>query len=746
MSSTKMERLREYHDQLVEQAEEIALEQQVTALRTLIEGTINADDPILSGQDIARETGWPGVPSAVSMPHDRVRGAYWPFFRTDMELSQIRAIGRILATTTETGVSILESLINYTVSEGIHLQWQARDKSIKGDVRIERAQQVVDLFLERNKIIQSGQRALMHEAIPAGEALLILRPNDADGVPRVSVRSVDHLVEPIDVQRVLDYHGYSEGLEDGLDWSFGIATPPFQYDDVRGYFCQWYGALDNWEYLPASCVVHVKLNVPADVKRGLSDYYAAYDNIRRSKRGFNAAAEGATLQSSIAYIEKFKQGTPRQAVEDQLPSPATYSTIRPGRQGLIPVRVEQLGMGRILRTDRDIMYGPLGAPQGAKLIEVFQSVLRMVGTRWNMPEWMISGDASNNNMASSITAGSAFDVSSQARQQAWGEYWVEATLKAMRMMGVDVDELQKIARLTAKGSQIAARDEVQDEQIRDIRAKAGILSKRTWSQEAGLDYDEEQANIEAEPKQEPPPMFGGGPGGGPGEGPPQPPGGEDGTGGEKPPGMSQMARTEGLAFTIAEQAIKASRLKRIRETEDDESKQGKTEAFCPTGEGGGQDNSCPPGNKGTGEVDFPTARGKIDKDESARLLDSVKQNDGFTYQPVDDSTPTKGFVVSRQDGPIIKLDELTVDDIYNFLKSHSETFDADPEAYAGGWVSEGEVHLDLVTVKPDEESATALGIKNNQYAIWDLAGKREIEVESERTKARRAAHAAASTG
>lgn len=560
-ASAKLERLSDYRDELIIQATEQALEREVSSWRCFIEGTINPDDPILTSSDIQRETGWQGM-AGTAMASDRSRGAFAPFFRSEMELAAARSIARIVAYRNETGVSIIENLSNYTLGdEGITLTYQPRDKALKDDERIKRAQQVLDLFVEKNKVTMRRQKEALQEAHVAGECLIILREHH-DGVPRVKVRSVDHLCEPSSPDTVLQYHGYEEGLEDGLDWSFGVATPPFEYDDVRGYFCAWYGAMDAWEFLPPTRCTHVKLNVPSDVKRGLSDYYAAYANIERASRGFGASAEGATLQSSIAYIEKFKQGTPKTAMEDGLPTPNTILSSRPGRQGLIPVKVEQVGSGRILRTDRDVMYGPLGAPQGAKLIEVFQAVLRRVGTRWSMPEWMISGDASNNNMASSVTAGSAFDVASQARQRTWGDIWVEVAENAMRMMGVDVDELNKLARLDSKGSQIAAREELQDEQIREIRHNSKVLSKKTWAEEVGLDYDEQRANIESEPVEAPPGM--GGPGGGPPGMPPGGPGGDPnasgGPGGGQagrpfPRVSSGTERAEGLAFSVAERVI-----------------------------------------------------------------------------------------------------------------------------------------------------------------------------------------------
>ena len=50
----------------------------------------------------------------------------------------------------------------------------------------------------------------------------------------------------------------------------------------------------------------------------------------------------------------------------------------------------------------------LSAPNERRGLSKFQAALRYVGVRWNMPEYMISGDASNANLASALVAEAAF--------------------------------------------------------------------------------------------------------------------------------------------------------------------------------------------------------------------------------------------------------------------------------------------------------------------------------------------------
>lgn len=503
------QQLQEENTALVEYADEVILGRMNSAWRQALaivtensftEGTIFPDDPILTDWEIARQTGWGGS-GFVALSSDRARGAFWPFFRTEMELSQIRAIGRQIAVADPMGKSVVRNVTNYTDGDGFNYQFQPKDKTDPAAVALcQQAQQALDQFIETNEIVGKKERELIEETMPAGEALVCLKDSD-DGIPRVRIRSTDHLREPPDAHKIEDYYS----LPSGMDWSFGVAAPMDDAEDVQGYFAWWYGMPDNWEFLPEARCEHVKLNVPADVKRGLSEFYSTYREIQKVASGIFAAAKGAEIQASIAWIEKVDKGIPQAAVENMTATPGSFVQQFNKGQTTRQVRVTPTLSGTKITTDHDFMYGPAGQPRGAMLIEVFAAVARRVGATYSMPEWMISGDASNNNQASSITAGSSFDVAMQSNQGAWSKVWAKVCWKALALMSFDTDQLKQSLTLEVKGNQVASREELTDEKIRIMRLEGGVLSKRTYSTEVGLDFDEEQANIAQETP--PPPII-----------------------------------------------------------------------------------------------------------------------------------------------------------------------------------------------------------------------------------------------
>lgn len=141
-------------------------------------------------------------------------------------------------------------------------------------------------------------------------------------------------------------------------------------------------------------------------------------------------------------------------------------------------------------------------------------------------------------------------------------------------------------------------------------------------------------------------------------------------------------------------------------------------AFCPTGDGGGQDNSC-------------------SSQHGSTLLASLKEHGGFTYQPLDDTSPKNGFAVAAFPGAekILDADKITPSDIFDYLTTHADKF-TDHRVHVGGWTDQGKVYLDLSMVVQNKDEAIKLGVKHNQLAVFDLGKMETITVPSQRTQER----------
>jgi hypothetical protein len=141
-------------------------------------------------------------------------------------------------------------------------------------------------------------------------------------------------------------------------------------------------------------------------------------------------------------------------------------------------------------------------------------------------------------------------------------------------------------------------------------------------------------------------------------------------------------------------------------------------AWCPTGPGGGLDNSC--GGGGTAAV-------------VREVLKSIEKTGGFSVHPVSAKSPTTGFMcatVPHAEKIFQSSEEITQPAIQSYLDQHKDFLSENPKLHLGGWIDPDteKVYLDLSEQFEDEASAVAAGIKHNQLAVWDVANKREVRI------------------
>jgi hypothetical protein len=143
-------------------------------------------------------------------------------------------------------------------------------------------------------------------------------------------------------------------------------------------------------------------------------------------------------------------------------------------------------------------------------------------------------------------------------------------------------------------------------------------------------------------------------------------------------------------------------------------------------------------------------RSGISEVEAEGLAGRVRKRGGFTYHPIDDRSPRKGFAVS-----IFPKDEHVVPDslpeaelaevIYDYLLRKRRRF-ADQQIHIGGWHDKkyGKIYLDLIVVKDNKEEADALARTHAQEGFFDLETQETIIVKKEAERRKSAASAGVS--
>ncbi len=144
----------------------------------------------------------------------------------------------------------------------------------------------------------------------------------------------------------------------------------------------------------------------------------------------------------------------------------------------------------------------MGSERNPNFVLVGQYVLRGIAVRWNMPEYLISADASNANYASALVAESPFVKARESDQQFYKRHFRSLLWKVVRLaweagrfsrMGTSWDTLRSQIEIKIDAPAVATRDSLKLAQTQEVQIGLGILSRRTAAAQAGFDYDAEVA-------------------------------------------------------------------------------------------------------------------------------------------------------------------------------------------------------------------------------------------------------------
>ena len=445
---------------------------------------------------------------------DRADGRWLPIYETEFELSEIRAKGRNLATLVSMAIGAQSALANYIFGNGFVFKINSVEEDENAELVLD-VQAFVDKLIDDNDFITGDRpgldRELHDRSREDGEALIALYPAPDGESVRMRTIDVSQLTEPRNARDLEDWL-YSRGMlgDDVSYWRFGVHTrfdPIMNCEDIDnplGYHVVYDTLGNNWDYLPAGQVVHVKRNVGRNAKRGVSDYYAIWRMIEREDKLVANIAEGASVQAAIALIRKHVSGSTKDGIIAMVADKATSEVNRPTPTGTRTVKRQKFYPGTVIDSPAgmETTPGPLGTPGHVVFIEVAQLLMRVCGVRWNMPEYMISGDASNANLASTLVAESPAVKAREADQQFYKGAARSIVWKSLKLAfdrgrfsdyNMDWQDFEAAIEVVVEAPEVASRDGLKSAQESEILSKNGILSARTWATQANLKYDDEVA-------------------------------------------------------------------------------------------------------------------------------------------------------------------------------------------------------------------------------------------------------------
>ena len=441
-------------------------------------------------------------------------GKLFPFYETESQLDNLRARCRSVGQVFPVAITALDTLTDYTVGTGYKFEVMPRRDRVSKDFCRD-CEAVVDEFLERTNWVCDRDRELFAESRKDGDQAVAVY-DCGDGSADVRLIEGEYITQPSDTRAVERWLG----VRDRGSWSFGIHTPEYDSETVWGYYVQWTPNPGDFTYFPACDVEFIKHNVRRKTKRGLSDLHAPLAWLTRHDKLMRNTAVGGAMQAAIAWIEQYAEGTTQAQAESIALGGSTYTYEVSGEGGgstryatnyAEPGLV--VGMGPAMK----YVPGPMGAERNPNFLLIAAAIARLIGARWSMPEYLISGDASNANYSSTMVAESPWVKATEARQSRYGKVQcnilyrvLNIALRSGRLSSFQVGnlhDLRQAVSITAVAPQVQVRDLLKETQRREILKRAGVLSLPTWTEEEGYDHAEE-VKRGAKPELPQAPQFG----------------------------------------------------------------------------------------------------------------------------------------------------------------------------------------------------------------------------------------------
>lgn len=350
-------------------------------------------------------------------------------------------------------------------------------------VKIKAVQEFVDEFLRVNKWSERQAETQLRKDRD-GEAFR-RKFRKADGMTAI------RFVEP---WQVTDPMGKNEETT-----SFGIESEADDAETIVGYYVTTKSgqAPDAGDMVPADEIQHLKANVDLNVRRGVPLFYPVRVNLYRCSRIQKAIAARTEIAAALTLIRKHKQGTST-TVEQFATSRATVTRTNP-TSGQAE-RSKQYGAGTVLDSTGNIDYEVPNI--GFGLDEMgggLQTILRGVAAVTQMPEFMFTQDASNANYSSTMVAEGpavrSFERAQASLIEADKEIIDDAIKYAIEVGRLDADVLD-VVEIQVEPPNLATRDKAVEAAADETYAKMGIKSPQTIASQQGLDYEQEQLNIE----------------------------------------------------------------------------------------------------------------------------------------------------------------------------------------------------------------------------------------------------------
>jgi len=397
-------------------------------------------------------------------------------YRGESDLAAIRDECRWLAHHHPFALSAIENRVSYVVGAGHNYKVRPVPGAALGAEALEACRR--ELLRWTEEADWPLRQAEMQRRLDR-DGEVFLRFFEADG--RLVVRTI----EP---EQVAAPPGRAEA-------AYGIETDPSDAETVVAYWVR-RGESDPPRPVPAAEVQHRKANADRTMPRGVPTLLAVRENLRRVWKLLRNMSTVAGIQAAIAIVRKHA-GAAAGSIQQYV---SNLATLRGDDGTAAGKNYQQFPPGAIVDTPPGVEYSfPAAGIDAAKYVAAIQAELRAIAARLQMPEFMLSADASNANYASTMVAeGPAVKMFERLQaEMLWHDLAVlrRALRVAERAGRVPPGTTERI-EIDAEGPIVQSRNRLAEAQADQILMTLGVASPQTVAARHGLNYDQERDLID----------------------------------------------------------------------------------------------------------------------------------------------------------------------------------------------------------------------------------------------------------
>lgn len=301
-----------------------------------------------------------------------------------------------------------------------------------------------------------------------------------------------------------DYIMEPPGAKDikGKSTTYGIITPDDDSQTIEGFIYCPGGDIAKPKTYEAADVVWRKLGTDANVKRGRPSLYPVTPWLRSRDDFLGDRKILNRVRTAIALVIKSGSATPGQAnaraEKHKSGSVMTYSTDVGGAVTKRPVNTQQMQPGSIVYVGKDDEWNMLDPSTGAgEAASDYRLMSLAVCAGVNLPEYMVSWDASNANLASMQVSEAPATINQKRKQKLYANCFAEIVWRDIEV-GMSNPPGRHELLITVEQPDIVVRDPESKTSEAATLVESKIMSRRTAQVRLGLDPDIEDQQIESD--------------------------------------------------------------------------------------------------------------------------------------------------------------------------------------------------------------------------------------------------------